>query len=134
MNDIINTIIEHSTEYAKNLLEDTKQCYPFGAYVDRAGIVHPIEFDLEGVKNVPNNETVLSSLAKYCDGELTEKRILAYGLTYEASVQIEEGADSIDTITIDIKTNEEEQPPIFYFPYSITNDELEYGEAFAVKR
>lgn len=134
MNDIINTIIDHSTEYAKNLLEDTTQCYPFGAYIDRSGIVHPVEFNLDTVKDVPNNETVIDSLTIYCDGELKEKRILAYGLTYEASVQMEEGVESIDTISIDIKTNEEEQPPIYYFPYSITNDELEYGEAFAVKR
>ena len=133
MDNIINTIIDHSTEYAKDLLQDTGQCYPFGAFFDKAGIVHPLEFDLESADSVPNNETVINSLKKFCESEISSGKIIAYGITCEADVQLEKDAEPIDTICIDIVVKNEEQP-VYYFPYSVSEGELTYGEAFAVRR
>ena len=134
MNNYTQLIIDHSIEYANDLLTDTGQCYPFGAYIDKAGIVHPLELEIDK-KNIPNNETVITGLRKYCETELNEKRILAYGLTYEASVQLEVDSDNIDTIAIDIVDNSGETIPVFYFPYTIEKEGLvEFGETFAVKR
>ncbi len=134
MDTVIDKIIEHCTEYAQDLLQDTSQCYPFGAFVDKAGIVHPLEFDLESSESTPNNETVVNSLKLYCNKELKEGRIIAYGITFEADVQLEEGKDPVETISIDIVTNEEKALPVYYFPYSLSEGELTYKEAFAVKR
>jgi len=128
-------IIDHSFEYAKNLLEDTGQCYPFGAFVDNSGIVHPLEFVIEDKKNVPNNETVIGALKTYCETEFQEKRIKAYGLTYEASVQLEVGSENIDTIAIDMTDSTGEVLPVYYFPYTIKKEgTIEFGETFAVSR
>jgi len=135
MTNFTQKIIDHSFEYAKDLLSDTGQCYPFGATIDKAGIVHPLEFEIEDKKNMPNNETVINGLRKYCETELAAKNIKAYGLTYEASVQLEADADSIDTIAIDIVESNGEIIPIYYFPYkNIENDNIEFGETFAVRR
>lgn len=134
MNTYTQKIIDHSFEYAKDLLTDTGQCYPFGATVDNAGIVHPLEFEIDK-KNIPNNETVIGGLRKYCQTELQEKRIKAYGITYEAAVQIEVDSDSIDTVAIDIISNSDEIIPIYYFPYTINkNGTVKFGETFAVAR
>jgi len=134
MNTYTQKIIDHSFEYAKDLLTDTGQCYPFGATVDNAGIVHPLEFEIDK-KNIPNNETVIGGLRKYCQTELKEKRIKAYGITYEAAVQIEVDSDSIDTVAIDIIGNSDEIIPIYYFPYTINkNGTVKFGETFAVAR
>ena len=121
MNNSTQKIIDHSFDFAKDLLEDTGQCYPFGAFVDKKGIVHPLEFEIQDKKNIPNNETVIKTLKKYCETELLEQRIIAYGLTYEASVQLEADADCIETIAIDIVDNTNERIPVYYFPYTINN-------------
>lgn len=135
MDKITQSIIDHSFEYAKDLLEDTGQCYPFGAFVDKDEVVHPLEFEITDKKNIPNNESVIWSLQKYCENEMAEGNIIAYGLTYEAGVQLEEGAKSIETIAIDISNKEAETTPIYYFPYQIINEgNVKFGETFAVKR
>ncbi len=128
-------IINHSFDYAKNLLEDTGQCYPFGAFVDKAEIVHPLEFEITDKKNIPNNESVIWSLNKFCEAELKEDKIIAYGLTYEAIVQLKEDEPGIETIAIDIIDNSDEKPPIYYYPYTSDKEgNIDFGDPFAVKR
>jgi len=135
MTNYTKKIIDHSFEYAKDLLTDTGQCYPFGATIDKSGIVHPLEFEIEDKKNVPNNETVINGLQKYCETELAADNIKAYGIIYEARVQLEADADSIDTIAMDIVDSNGDIMPIYYFPYEIKSSEnVEFGETFAVRR
>jgi hypothetical protein len=134
MSNFTEQIIEHSYEYAKDLLTDTGTMYPFGAFIGIEGHVHPLEYDYDK-KNMPTNEQVIEALTKYCKEEMENGGILAYGLTYEASVQLEEEGDFIETFVIDIVTNEKEQPPVYYYPYTIKdNKEVVFGEPFAVKR
>lgn len=135
MNNYTKKIIDHSFEYASDLLTDTGQCYPFGTFVDKTGIVHPLEFDIDDKKNIPNNETVIESLTKFCSTELQEKRIMAYGLTYEAIVQLEVDTPGIETIAINIVDSSDEDIPVYYFPYKIDKSGIvEFGETFAVNR
>ncbi len=134
MNNITKSIFDHSFEYAATLLEETNQCYPFGAFVDNKGQVHPLEFDTEGVKNIPDNETVRNSLRTYCENEMAEGRIIAWGLTYEAIVQLEEDSEGTDTIAIDIYSKDEDKVPVYYTPYVMNEDNVDFGETFAVAR
>ena len=134
MSTHVQKILDHSSEYAKELLTETGELYPFGAFIGREGHVHPLEFDYDK-KNMPTNEKVVETLTKYCREEMKEGKILAYGLTYEASVQLVEGGDFIETFTVDISTDEEERIPLYYYPYNIQEEgELVFGEPFAVKR
>lgn len=134
MSSFTEKIIEHSYAYAKDLLTETNAVYPFGAFIGREGHVHPLEYDYDK-KNMPTNEQVMEALTKYCRDEMNKGQILAYGLTYEASVQLEEGGDFVDTFAIDIFTSEEEQPPVYYYPYVMReNKEIVFNEPFAVKR
>ena len=134
MNTTTKSIFDHSFDYAKTLLEDTRQCYPFGAFVDNSGQVHPLEFDTEGIKNIPDNETVRNSLRTYCETEIAEGRIIAWGLTYEAIVQLEEDSEGTDTIAIDIYSKDEDNIPVYYTPYSLGEGSVDFGETFAVAR
>lgn len=135
MNEITKKIIDHSFEYAKDLLVDTGQSYPFGAFVDTVQVVHPLEFEITDKKNIPNNESVIWSLRKYCEDELKDGRIIAFGLTYEANVLLKEDEPGIETIAIDITNPEDEEIPIYYYPYYSDKDgKIEFGEPFAVKR
>lgn len=135
MDTITKKIIDHSVEYAKNLLMDTGQCYPFGAFVDNAEIVHPLEFEITDKKNIPNNESVIWSLHKFCESEMKAGKIIAFGLTYEASVQLEVDKPSIDTIIIDIVDRYDSDIPFFHYPFEKMDDStINFGEPFAVKR
>ncbi len=135
MNILTQKIVKHSLEYAYDLLTDIGQCYPFGAFVDRNEVVHPLEFEIQDKKNIPNNETVVSGLRKYCKTEFKANRIIAYGIVYEASVQLKADAQHIDTIAMDIMDNTDGSNPIYYFPYKIeSSGVVNFGETFAVKR
>ncbi len=133
MDKVIQDILNHCEEYAKDLLNETKEFYPFGAFTDNSGQVHPLEFDVDK-KNIPQNGKVINSLQRYCEGELEEGNILAYGLTYEVQLQIEENQPPIDAIAVDIVNTSEEDIPVFYFPFKVSEDKVEYDQGFAVKR
>ncbi|MGV6861545.1 MAG: hypothetical protein ACWA41_07220 [Putridiphycobacter sp.] len=132
MADILNKILDHSFEYAKELLVDTMEFYPFGAYIDTIDNVHPLEFDYDK-KNQPTVETVLNSIEKYCVTELKSDNMKIYALTYESEVVLEENGPTLKCITVEVKGHEDY--PIFYQPYSISEEnELKLDEIFAVKK
>lgn len=134
MNTAVDKILEHSREYAKELLIDTGELYPFGAYIGLEGNAHPVEYEYDK-KNMPTVGVVIEALSKYCETELKEGNILAYGLTYEASVQLEKDADFVDTFVIDITIKDGTDVPLYYYPYQISaNKTVTFDDPFAVKR
>lgn len=127
-------ILTHSFEYAKELLEDTGEFYPFGAYLDRRGQIHPLEFELDK-KNMPTNGQVIEGLTKYCNSEMENGSLKGFGITFEAGVQMQENEEPVSTIAIDVTLSDDEIDAVFYFPYSKnTKGKIEFGEIFAVKR
>ncbi|MCF6170048.1 MAG: hypothetical protein L3J66_03620 [Bacteroidales bacterium] len=134
MNTETQEIINHSFEYAKELLEDTGEFYPFGAYLDRRGQIHPLEFETDK-RNMPTNGQVIEGLTKYCREEMKNGKMRGFGITYSAGVQLHEGEDAIETVAIDITLASGEIAPVYYLPYNITGTgTTEFGEIFAVKR
>jgi hypothetical protein len=134
MNTAVDKILDHSSEYAKELLIDTGELYPFGAYIGLEGNVHPVEYEYDK-KNMPTVGVVIDALSKYCETEMKEGKILAYGLTYEASVQLEKDADFVDTFVIDIVIKDGTDVPLYYYPYHISaNKTVTFDDPFAVKR
>jgi len=134
MNSETQKIIDHSFEYAKELLEETGEFYPFGAYLDTRGQVHPLEFELD-IKNMPTNGQVIEGLTIYCKDEMEKGKIQAYGITFDAGVQMREGEGAVDTVAIDVTLSNGETEPVYYFPYEVTETgKVVFGEVFAVKR
>lgn len=130
-NEINNILLEHCDEYATDLLKETGECYPFAAYIDTIGQVHPLEMQFDP-KNMPKVGVVMEGLEKYCREEMAGDRMKAYSICYEAEVALSED-EVLSTICIDIK-NPSDESPLFYLPY--TNSDLGVGvkELFAVKR
>jgi hypothetical protein len=127
-------LLEHSVEYATNLLEETGESYPFGAYADTIGNVHPLEMEID-TKKVPTIGQVIDNLTGYCEGEMKASKMKGYALAYEVKLQLEEGADAIDAIAFDITHNEEADVALFYLPFTTTPErKATVGELFAVKR
>lgn len=132
--NLLQSLIDHSYEYASDLLNDTGEFYPFAAFTDKAGQVHPLEFEVDK-NNIPPNSKVLEALAAWCTGEFAKNEITGYALVFEASVTLEEGKAPIDTVCMDIATVDQENIPLYYFPYEVKKDgTVDYDEAFAVLR
>lgn len=134
MNEEIEKLLTHSVEYATELLTETGEAYPFGAFIDTIGNVHPLEMEIDP-KKVPNIGQVIAGLTTYCEGELANAKIKGYALAYEVKLQLEADAAPQDAIAFDMKHVETENIPLFYLPFTPeTGKKARVGEVFAVKR
>ena len=134
MNPDIESIIDHSIEYAQDLIEGTLEFYPFAAYIDTIGNVHPLEFEAD-TKKMPKIEEVLESLGAYCETEMAAGKMHAFGLIFESELVLEEGKEAVKCITIDIKHKDETDIPTFYQSYTIEEEnEVVYSDVFGVKK
>jgi len=130
----VEKLLEHSVEYARELLVETGESYPFGAFADTIGNVHPLEMEIDP-KKVPTIGQVIENLTNYCEGEIKASKMLGYALAYEVKIQLEADADPIDAIAIEIKHIEDEELPHYYLPFnSEASKEERVGELFAVKQ
>lgn len=130
----VEKLLEHSVEYATDLLTETGESYPFGAFADTIGNVHPLEMEIDK-KKLPNNGQVVNSLTLYCEGEMKASKQRGYAIAYEVSLQLAPDADPTDAIAFDIKHVEEDDLPVFYLPFTVGDDKkATVGELFAVKR
>ncbi len=130
----IEKLLAHSIEYASDLLTETGEAYPFGAFIDTIGNVHPLEMEVD-MKNVPTNGKVIESLTAYCTNEIKENKMKGYALAYEVQLQLEDNAPAVDAIAFDMSHNEQNDIPLYYLPFTVnSNKKGTIGELFAVKR
>lgn len=132
MHNYTKELINHCSEFAKELFEETSDLYPFGAYISKIEQVHPLELEPES-KNSTKNGQVVDNLLNYLKPEFDKKEILAYATVYEVSFQLEEKQAPTNAFAIDI-INSESEEPIFYYPYVIEDGLFIFEEPFAVKR
>ena len=124
-------LLEHCADFSKQLLKETKDLYPFGAFISKTGQLHPLELEK---KNSIKNGEVVESLLKYLVSEMEQGEVLAYATTYEVQIKISEDSPISDAIAIEIVNVESEKEPVFYIPYRINGDEVSFEEPFAVKK
>ncbi|WP_027419339.1 hypothetical protein [Crocinitomix catalasitica] len=134
MTEEIEKMLAHTVEYATDLLNETGEAYPFGAFLDTIDNVHPLEMEID-TKNVPTIGKVIEALTKYCTSEMEEEKMNAYALAYEVQIQTEQDAEPIDAIAIDMIQKSTEILPLFYLPFTVdANKKATIGELFGVKR
>ncbi|MFT5822830.1 MAG: hypothetical protein ACI8ZM_004087 [Crocinitomix sp.] len=130
----VEKLLTHSVEYATELLIEMGESYPFGAFADTIGNVHPLEMEID-MKKVPTIGQVIDNLTTYCEGEMKASKMNGYALAYEVKLQLEEGADAIDAIAFDITHFEADDVDLYYLPFTTTPErKATVGELFAVKR
>jgi hypothetical protein len=134
MTEELEKMLQHTVEYATDLLQETGEAYPFGAYLDTIDNVHPLEMEID-TKNVPTIGKVIEGLTTYCTAEMEADKMNAYALAYEVQVQTEADAEPIDAIAIDMTHKTEKNVPLFYLPFTPgPNKTASVGELFGVKR
>lgn len=132
MNEHLEKQLQHCIEYATDLLVETGEAYPFGAFLDTVNQVHPLEMEIDK-KNVPTLGKVVSTLEKYCKTEMASNNITGYALCYEVGYKLSEEEEEQTAIAIEMHYKEENQSYTFYLPFTKNDDEVIVNEVFGVK-
>ncbi len=134
MHPEIEKMINHSFEYAQELLIDTKEFYPFASFIDTIGNVHPMEFDFDK-KNMPTVGKVIDTLKTYCQKEMSDQKIKGFSLTFEAELKLTDEGALETCIATEVFHSEETDIPDFYMTYQINaENDIDFGELFGVKK
>jgi len=118
-------LVDHCLETAKEMLDQTNEFHPFGAFLGKNGTVHPLGVEVDK-KNIPSNGDIIQQLNDLAKSEEIEH----YSLCYEVSVQVDSSINPTDAICVEIKVT---GFPKFYLPYSKSGETFVYDEVFAVK-
>jgi hypothetical protein len=130
----IQSIIDYCHLFAKYMLNESKEYYPFGAIIDNNGELIPVGYK-DNETDMPQSQKVINELKNRFKDDLNNNKIRAYGLTYYVRVQINESCDKSDAILIDIVHCDSPDIPIYYFTYSWTEKNgLIFGESFEINR
>lgn len=130
----IQSIIDFSVEYAKELLEELSELHPFGSFTDTKGQIHPLEMEIDK-KNIPTNGKIIETLWNTCLDEMEAKKITAFGIVFESSLKFEEDQDAVDVIVVIPSHNSESDLPAYCTPFHISKEgKVETGEIFAVEK
>ena len=134
MENDIQDIIDHCYEFAEDLLNETGEFHPYAVTIDNDGNFRPVGY--QGDEDITQKSgEVLEVIHQYCEEQLVEGTIRAYGLTYEASIQLEEGGEETDAVIIDIVHSEFDSIPLYCFPYKVLGKGIvQFGESFAIRR
>jgi len=126
-------LIEHCHVFSSDLLTETGELYPFGAVMDSEGRTSHRGYEID-MKNIPSNGEIIETLMDAFEEEYQNGVAKAYAMVYEVRIKLDENT-STDAIAIDIKHRDVSGIPLFYYPFSICDDEnVVFGEGFAVKR
>ncbi len=132
-NPEVQELLQHCHGYAADLLMETGELFPFGASMDTAGRTSHREYEID-LKNIPSNGEMIEKLLAVFEEEFQKEESKAFALVYEVRVKLDENI-STDAIAIDIKHRDSDEIPVFYFPFTIDeNENVVFGESFAVKR
>ena len=129
----VQELLGHCHGYAADLLMETGELFPFGATMDSSGRTSHREYEID-LKKIPSNGEMIEKLLATFEEEYQNEELKAYALVYEVRIKLDENTTT-DAIAIDIKHRESEEIPVFYYPFTIDeNENVEFGEGFAVKR
>ena len=130
----IQSIIDYSYEFAKHMLNNGKEYYPFGAQIENNGeLVAVAQEDNE--TDFPDSLKVIKALESEFEKRFFNRQIKAYALTYDVKVQINDLGEKSDAICIDITHKNSNDIPRYFFTYSWNeNEELIFGQSFGMEK
>jgi hypothetical protein len=132
-NPEVQELIDHCHGYSSDLLIETGELVPFGAVMDSEGRTSHRGYEID-LKNIPSNGEIIQTLLDAFEEEYQNGAAKAYAMVYEVRIKLDENT-STDAIAIDIKHRDVSGIPVFYYPFSLgDNENIVFGEGFAVKR
>lgn len=118
-NNIDNTqrLIDYSVEFAKRMLTENQEFFPFAVTLNIHGDLIPATF-FDG-DDQPLSEDLLNNLQFLVDNKLSKREVIAYALTYDVLVKKNDHSKKNDVITVKIKHTDIEESKLYYFTYRL---------------
>ncbi len=129
----MQNLLDHCQNYSSDLLMETGEIFPFGALTDASGRTHHREVEVN-LKAVPPNGEIINDLMAYFEDQYQNHEAIGFAIAYESRVQLDK-KNATDAVAIDMKFRDDEDLPMFYLPFSFSEEDghVMFGELFAVK-
>ncbi len=133
IDDELQKIIDHSFHLLEKELNSNGAYDPFAITINKEGEIIPftyvkekgIEFDVD---------QIIDELDAVLDKQIGDKEIKAYGIGYDAQVEINEEGDLSNALVLDLIHEEDGAVPFYFFPYELKNGKAEFGESFGIEK
>ena len=122
-------LLDYSVSTAEHFLKHQKgEFYPFGVYIDKNCEIVPLAI-YEG-DEFPLSDTLIEQFNRIFEKQLREGEIMAYCITYDTKVTNDSFPEKIDAVTTRMRHCDSKDVFVYYFPYKIKGEEIEFFESF----
>ena len=129
----IQKLIDQSFFIVEKALNESGVYDPFAITINEKGEIIPFTYDRTEEDDF-DSEQIIEELDAVLDAQLENKEIRAYGVGYEVTIEINEKGDTSKALVLDLIHEEDERVPFYFFPYSLENDTVEFGESFGIEK
>jgi len=116
----IQKLIDYSVSFAKTLLADFQEFYPFAAAVNNDGELIPITF-YEG-DEFPDSKDLSKKLELLLEKQLEENKKRTIAVTTDVLVKRSDAETSHDAISIKIRQSGTEEYKVYFFEYNLSKE------------
>jgi hypothetical protein len=116
----IQKLIDYSLSFAKTLLAEFKEFYPFAAAVNSDGELIPVTIH-EG-DEFPSSKDFSKKLELLLEKQLEENKKRTIAITTDVLVKRPDAETSHDAISIKIRQSAEKEYIIYFFEYNLSNE------------
>ena len=117
LNNDVSKLIEYCLTFAKQLLNDFQEFYPFACAINSNGELIPVSH-YDGNDHPLSNDLKIK-LESLLDDQLYTNEKRAYAITYDVHVKRATADEKIDAIAIKIKQHNIAKIIVHYFGYRI---------------
>ena len=126
----ISRVVNNCIEFAKLMLNESREFYPFAAQLSVDNKIIPTSFS-DG-DEFPKSQTILDGLKQQLDIKLKNKLIICYSIAFDGRVKRNENSELSDAIIINVEHIELQETYIKYYPYLFSKkNELIFGEPWS---
>ncbi|WP_158797690.1 hypothetical protein [Pedobacter sp. L105] len=122
--DELNGLLHYCHSLAKLLLDEQGEFYPFGTYLNNELTITQRMFH-DG-DDFPLSTGLINIIQHDFDQQLAAGLLRASAITYEARVTNEHYNEPVEVIAVRFNAVYLESPIVYYLPFKVTADKVEY--------
>jgi hypothetical protein len=115
----ISPLIFYSLDFAKKMLTEAMEFYPFGAELTFDKNINPVSY-YDG-DDFPLSDVLLTSIRTILSKSLYENKIPAYCIAFDAKASRDSKSESVDAIVIIIKHYQLTETYSYFYPYTLSS-------------
>ena len=116
----IQKLIDYSVSFAKTLLAEFKEFYPFASTINIDGELIP--FGLYEGDEFPDSKDLSSKLELLLEKQLEDKKKRAFAITTDVVVKRSDAENSHNAISIKIRQSGTKEYKVYFFEYNLSEE------------